>query len=59
MARTFSLAPAVMTFLAVPGAPRLPGLGPSLPAAKTMTISWLPATGTAEPDGCASRTSAS
>jgi hypothetical protein len=45
--------------LAVPGAVRLPPTGPSLPAAKTITISWLPAAGTAEPDGCASRTSAS
>jgi hypothetical protein len=33
--------------------------GPSLPAAKTITISWLPAAGTAEPAGCASRTRAS
>jgi hypothetical protein len=32
---------------------------PALPAAKTMVISWLPATGTAEAVGWASRTSAS
>ena len=42
---TFSEAPTVMTFLAVPGVPTVLAPGPSLPAAKTMTISWLPGVG--------------
>ena len=37
---------------------RLPAVEPPLPAAKTMIISWLPATGTVDPAGCASRTRA-
>src|SRR5262249_33435421 len=36
---TFSAAPTVSTFFAVPGAPSVPGAGPALPAAKTITIS--------------------
>ena len=45
--------------LAGPGRPTVFAPEPPLPAAKTMTISWLPATGNVEPAGCASRTSAS
>src|SRR5512133_724236 len=56
---TFSEAPEVMMFFAVPGSPTVLAPGPALPAAKTITISWLPATGTAEAAGAASRTSAS
>src|SRR5262245_59146962 len=41
--RKFSEAPAVMTFLAVPGAETVLAPEPSLPAAKTIDISWLPA----------------
>ena len=54
-----SVAPTVTMFLAVPGEPMVLAPGPSLPAEKMTTISWLPATGNAEPVGCASRTSAS
>src|ERR1035437_8240681 len=39
---TFSHVPTVITFLAVPGVPTLLVDGPLLPAAKTMTICWLP-----------------
>src|SRR5215510_6156702 len=50
--RTFSEAPTVMTFLAVPGAPTVCAPPePALPAAKTMTISWFPETGKVEPLG--------
>src|SRR6218665_1250669 len=53
---TFSEAPTVMTFLAVPGLPTEFADGPLLPAAKAMTISWLPTAGTAAVAGCESRT---
>ena len=56
---TFSAAPTVMTFLAVPGEPTVPAAEPALPAANTIVMPWLPATGTAESAGCASRTRAS
>src|SRR5262245_35822987 len=56
---TLFAAPTVMTFLAVPGEPTVLAPGPPLPTEKTMTISWLPATGTVDPVCCASRTSAS
>ena len=49
----------MITFFAVPGAPHVLAPGPLLPDVKTMTISWLPAVGKADPAGCASRTSAS
>src|SRR5436190_17050495 len=39
---TFSVAPTVMTFLAVPGELTVCGFEPALPAAKRITISWLP-----------------
>ena len=42
---TFSAAPTVMTFLAVDGSPTVFPPEPPLPAAKTMTYSWLPAVG--------------
>src|SRR4051812_47297600 len=42
---TLLAAPAVMMFLAVPGAPMVLAPEPLLPAAKTMIISWLPAAG--------------
>ena len=51
IARTFSAAPTVMTFLAVPGAPMVLAPEPELPADTTSTNCWLPAT-----PGCASRT---
>src|SRR6185295_19126013 len=40
--RQFSDAPAVMMFLAVPGGCTVEPVGPSLPAANTIVISWLP-----------------
>jgi hypothetical protein len=57
--RTFSAAPTVMTFLAVPGEPTVCTPDPAFPAANTITICWFPAVGNGEPGGCASRTSAS
>ncbi len=42
---TFSEAPTVITFLAVPGAPMVLAPGPEFPAEKTMGNSWLPAAG--------------
>ena len=56
---TFSAAPAVITFLAVPGDPTVLVPDPALPAAKTKVICWLPVVTTADPVGCASRTSRS
>ena len=56
---TFSAAPTVIRFLPPPGEPTVEAPGPALPAANTIVISWLPAAGTAEPAGCASRTSPS
>ena len=53
-ARTFSAAPTVRTFFAVPGAPMVFGPAPELPAEKISTICWLPAV-----PGSASRTSLS
>ncbi len=41
--RSFSEAPTVMMFLAVPGVETVLLVGPSLPAAKTTAYSWLPA----------------
>jgi len=41
--RTFSAAPTVMTFLAVPGAPMMLRVPPRFPVAKRITHSWLPA----------------
>jgi hypothetical protein len=42
---TFSAAPTVMTFLAVPGAPTVWEPEPALPAEKTTTYSWFPSAG--------------
>jgi hypothetical protein len=47
--RTFSAAPTVITFFAVPGAPTEPAPGPAFPAANTTTISWFPAVGNGVP----------
>ena len=52
--RTFSEAPTVITFFAVPGAPIVFPPEPALPAENTLVICWLPAVA-----GCASRTRAS
>ena len=53
-ARSFSSAPTVMTFFAVPGVLIVPARGPSLPAATTCTSCWAPGC-----EGTASRAIAS
>ena len=40
---TFSAAPTVMTFFAVPGEPTVEAPEPELPAENTITICWVPA----------------